>query len=125
MAVFKRPGTKPLKDRVGNIARGYAEQSTQEYIVKQQGSVLLNELQTLEPDVCIFLTGPDYDPILERLFPNVHRENIHSAPKRELAQLQHPELPEMSYRTYHPRALRRWGKWHYLNVIRDCITSSK
>jgi hypothetical protein len=23
MAVFKRPGTKPLKDRVGNIARGY------------------------------------------------------------------------------------------------------
>jgi len=101
-----------------------ADQFAREAILRQQCAVMLNELQALNPDVCIFLTGPDYDRVLEIVFLKLDYERKDAAPVREFARLVHAALPRHSYRTYHPSHLRQSGKWSYLNVMRTSITST-
>jgi hypothetical protein len=100
----------------------HADSKTMAAFLRQQGALTRDELKVLGPDICIFLTGPDYDSILESAFPQLGRKQVGSAPDRELAQLVHADLPARSYRTYHPRALRTLGKWDYLELIRASAT---
>ena len=75
-----------------------------------QDEMLKTELRLAAPKTCIFVTGPDYDYIIERYYPGVLFQSI-SAPVREFAKLVHPDLPEKSYRCYHPKYLRLSGLW--------------
>jgi len=97
----------------------------QRIFLSQQRGLALAELQILRPDVCIFLTGPDYDFILEDLFPGLEMSPVDVAPARELATLIHPALPLRSYRTYHPRALRMQKKWDYLSQIERAVLAQE
>jgi hypothetical protein len=94
-----------------------ADSTVQEAILQQQYQVLRDELTLLMPSVCIFVTGPDYDPVLRAAFPTLEFKEIDLAPKRELARLVHSDLPARSYRTYHPKPLSMHRKWGYLEVI--------
>ena len=71
-----------------------------------QKDIFPSELSIAQPDVCIFVTGPNYDFILERYFPGVFFEPL-GLPVRQFARLVHPELPINSFRTYHPNYLNR------------------
>jgi hypothetical protein len=75
-----------------------------------QDDILVTELRLTSPDICIFVTGPDYDDIIERYYPGVQFQAL-TAPVREFAKLTHPDLPEKSYRCYHPKYLRLGGHW--------------
>ena len=79
-------------------------------VLALQDGILVTELQLTAPDVCIFVTGPDYDDIIERYYPGIQFKTI-TAPVREFAKLIHPDLPEKSYRCYHPKYLRLGGHW--------------
>jgi len=98
-----------------------ADEVVQAAIVRESEPIFINELTVLNPDACIFLTGPRcvYDSlILDHAFPGLQRvEVLPGVPVRELAKLVHSELPDHAYRTYHPNALRRQNKWHYLDAI--------
>lgn len=88
--------------------------------VEQQRSLLCGELKILQPDICIFLTGPKYDWILESTFPGISYQKISAnISERELAKTVHDDLPQHSYRTYHPGSLMRAKKQNYLNVIKS------
>jgi hypothetical protein len=76
-----------------------------------QGDLFLRELAILQPDVCVFATGPDYDRIIERHYPGVKFEECCVFGSRTLAALSHALLPLRSYRTYHPKALRFQKIW--------------
>jgi hypothetical protein len=85
-----------------------------EAALQLQQDVLTTELAIARPDICLFVTGPDYDFVLERYFSGIELEPL-DLPVRQFARLVHPRLPRHSYRTYHPNYLnrdrkRRWDK---------------
>jgi hypothetical protein len=75
--------------------------------------ILQREISITRPDVLVFFTGPDYDQRLMRTFRGVQ----YVSKSRLLARLQHPQLPTLSFRTYHPNYLRRSRKWNVLEKI--------
>jgi hypothetical protein len=75
-----------------------------------QEDILVTELRITTPDVCIFVTGPDYDEILEQYYPGIQFQAL-TAPVRVFAKLKHKDLPKRSYRCYHPKYLRIGGHW--------------
>lgn len=90
-------------------------------------NLLPMEIEILNPNIIIFLSGPDFDERIKIQF----EEDLNfiqvdkSIPTRELAQIEslskHPILPKHTYRTYHPNALQWQKKKHYLNIITDKI----
>ncbi|MEI6314462.1 MAG: hypothetical protein WCO89_06295 [Syntrophus sp. (in: bacteria)] len=75
-----------------------------------QDDVLITELRLTTPDICIFLTGPEYDSIIDRYYPGIKYHAL-NAPVRAFAKLEHPDLPKHSYRCYHPKYLSIGGYW--------------
>ena len=87
--------------------------------------ILPNEVAILRPHAVIFLTGPRYDYTINALLPGYScKEVAADISKRELAQLKHPDLPPLTFRTYHPNSLRRQGKMHYIDLITNAIKSA-
>lgn len=83
-------------------------------------NVLADELRLLRPHVVIFFTGPGYDPLLERSFPDLEYNRVNNKwDLSQLALLQSDSLPIFSFRTYHPNYLYRENDRR--NGIRDAV----
>jgi hypothetical protein len=78
-------------------------------ILQRQRGLLAAELEQLAPDVCVFVTGPRYDSILDDQFAGVRRHHVFGFGDHQFAKLSHPALPLRSFRLYHPGFLRRSG----------------
>jgi hypothetical protein len=76
-----------------------------------QDHIFVGEVQTMKPDVCVFTTGPNYDHVIDRYFPGVEFQPTDLG-VRTLAVVKHRDLPERSFRTYHPKPLRLSKQWH-------------
>lgn len=96
-----------------------ADPQSREALLSQQVSVMLDELKALNPNMCIFFTGPDYDPVLRTVFRELGFKQIDATPSLELARIAHADLPLNSYRTYHPNYLSQSKKWSYIDLIRS------
>lgn len=78
-------------------------------VLRWQGNLLSREIAAAECKVVWFATGPSYDSVIEAAFDNVKFEKIENEfnfGAREFARLCHPELPKLTFRTYHPRYLQ-------------------
>lgn len=91
-------------------------------IVRQHLYLLPRELKILKPHSVAFLTGINYDWLIEEQFPEVKfvpaKRNI---PVKELARVVYPTLPYPTYRTYHPGYLNRSGKLSLLDELGKLI----
>lgn len=87
-------------------------------------NVIKEEIAILKPDVCIFLTGPNYDNKIVTKFPDVEMRQFNSYPEREVARLESVSLPMHSYRTYHPGFGQRNFDW-YTEVFESIAKSVK
>jgi hypothetical protein len=87
-------------------------------LVERQKNLFLSELSILDPHICLFFTGPNYDSILAGTLVNCEFIACNSYPVRQLAKLAHSALPAASYRTYHPRSLNRQKLWDYIEAVR-------
>ncbi len=92
------------------------------FLLDHDRELLKAELSLLKPDVCLFFTGPYYDDALVERFPGTQFSGLGKAPERELARLEHPDLPERSYRLYHPNALWRQRKRDHLEQVRSDLS---
>ncbi|SDK92426.1 hypothetical protein SAMN04487898_11335 [Pedobacter sp. ok626] len=81
-----------------------------EIAISSLDDVLLHEIGIIQLKVCIFFTGPDFDWRIKKIFKEVKFLEIEDHNMRAFSQLNHPDLPEMSFRSYHPNYLRRSGK---------------
>lgn len=81
-----------------------------------QKGILPAELSIAKPDVCIFVTGPGYDEILESYYPQLRFEAL-ELPVRQFAKLVHHDLPQKSFRCYHPNYLNRDRKQRWDKVF--------
>ncbi|MCD8183773.1 MAG: hypothetical protein LUE99_12620 [Bacteroides sp.] len=89
----------------------------------QQFNVVQEELEILNPDIVLFLTGPSYDPIISARIPDCTIEPLQSAGDKAIARVSIPQVRNC-YRTNHPRYLRTLGKGameDYFNTIIDDI----
>jgi hypothetical protein len=73
-----------------------------EHVLTLQGDIFQKEVEILAPEVVIFLTGPDYDHIIRRFYPEVVFAPIDKYTERELALVSAVGLPRLTFRTYHP-----------------------
>jgi hypothetical protein len=83
----------------------------------EQFNIISMETNILKPDVCIFLSGPDYDSDLRRKFPDLQIEPFEDYPIHEAAMLRSSCLPVKSFRTYHPGYGNRYCEW-YWNLLK-------
>jgi hypothetical protein len=105
----------------GSILR--ASDERKDAVLRLQGTIVLEELRALLPDVCVFLTGRDCDVILKEVFPEIEFSQVTDAHKNELARLSQVCLPHHSYRTYHPKYLNLSKKWEYLEALRRAVSA--
>lgn len=83
--------------------------------------LLQGEIAITEPQAVIFFTGPSFDASLASSFPGAVLEPVSD----NLLQVRHPALPIHSYRTYHPRYLKRSGRWGVLDdIVSRCRASA-
>lgn len=75
-------------------------------------NLLAREIEILKPDICIFLSGPDYDVDLKMKFDDLKIEQFQDYPLNEAARLRSRFLPEQSFRTYHPGYGNRYSEWY-------------
>jgi hypothetical protein len=72
--------------------------------------VIKKEISVFEPDVVIFFTGPNYDDIMKDVFGPLALSPVHDDfSVRQLARVESESLPTLSFRTYHPNYLWRFG----------------
>jgi hypothetical protein len=83
--------------------RPYGEIET---AISKLDSILADEIKIIQPDICMFFTGPDFDSRLRNIFPNLKMIEIIGWNSRQFCQLKHMDLPLHSFRSYHPRSLR-------------------
>ena len=91
--------------------------SIQELIDNELSTLSLEEIKIIKPDIVLFLTGPNYD---DRILAQLQEANIFKVGDlkqiggfsiKELAAIEHKELPQVSMRRlYHPNYTYKSGK---------------
>lgn len=82
-------------------ARGVYEKA-----ISTLDDILIDEIKIVNPKVCLFFTGPSYDYRIKNIFKEIEYKQLLNWPSRQFCQLIHPGLPEMTFRSYHPKSLR-------------------
>ncbi|MDR2605142.1 MAG: hypothetical protein LBC55_07305 [Desulfovibrio sp.] len=79
-----------------------------------QHQTLTTELAVVKPDIILFLTGPNYDRFIKMIYPDVSFTELSKTyDARKLARLYSKDLPQKTFRTYHPEYPGRYdtGLW--------------
>ena len=77
-----------------------------EQAISKLDAILIDEIDIIKPNICMFFTGPDFDYRLKNLFTGIEFIKIEGLSIRQFCRLKHRNLPEKSFRSYHPKALR-------------------
>ncbi len=99
----------------GSVIEGTPEEIRQ--IREASRAVLCAELGILKPTAVVFFTGPNYDETLNSLFPGIRVSSFNGRDPRNTAQISHPDLPSMAWRTYHPKHLSFSQQWSVIDEI--------
>ncbi len=107
------------------VQRGKLAPGDLKSILKFQRGLLGRETCILKPKAVVFFTGPtaDYENELQSEFPRREFVPIQGYDPRELARVVDVALPALSFRTYHPAALRRHHKWDFLDEIAAALNT--
>lgn len=76
-------------------------------------NLLQREIDIVSPDICIFVSGPNYDNDLKKKIPDLTFEPFYDYTVREASRLLSSHLPKKSYRIYHPRYGNMHEYWYY------------
>lgn len=93
---FETSSKKPLNEKAQNI-------------IDNEYNILEEEIKIINPDIVLFLTGPNYDYHIEKQLKGVEFKTIENYGIRQFARVEHEALPKNSFRVYHPVYLRRRG----------------
>ena len=89
-------------------------------IEREHFHVIPQELEILNPNVVLFLTGPNYDSIIKDNFGELKYEALPNSTERQLSRVTLKNVP-FAYRTYHPNYLWRNDIDDYFDTIIDDI----
>lgn len=77
-----------------------------EKMIASLDKIIVDEIKIVDPTVCLFFTGPDFDSRIKKIFEGIEFEAIEGWNVKQFCRLKHPLLPQHSYRSYHPKSLR-------------------
>lgn len=83
--------------------------------------ILRQEINILNPNAIIFVTGPNYDEFLKNTYPKLEIKQVKRYGIDEIASLHHPELKAKSIRVYHPGYHRNLGGTEYMKELSQDI----
>jgi len=86
-----------------NAGKPYGEYEKE---IEKLDDLLIKEIEIIKPDICVFFTGPSFDNRIKKAFNGVSFNKIDNWDKRQLTKLEHPLLPELTFKTHHPKSLR-------------------
>lgn len=89
-------------------------------VLKTDFNVLQEEINIIEPDVIIFISGPDYVFYINEQIANVKTEAVDGFGIREFAQMKIPNV-KFSFRTYHPQKMNFLGKEKYSEIYNTIV----
>lgn len=89
---------------------GKVSDEVEKRISYHKNYVLRKELEILKPNAIVFVSGPNYDYILENSFDGLKKNKIDNKPEREMCFINHINLPEKTIRVYHPNYHKYKGK---------------
>jgi hypothetical protein len=89
-----------------NEGRPYGEYET---AIATLDDILATEIHIIQPKVCIFFTSHHFDRRVKNIFPKIVFTEVEGFSLNQLSRLKHPDLPPLTFRTYHPRYLRISG----------------
>ena len=69
-------------------------------------AILAEEVRIVNPGMCMFFTGPYFDTRLKAVFEGLEFIEIPGWNLKQFCVLRHPSLPDLSFRSYHPRSLK-------------------
>ena len=69
-------------------------------------AILAEEVRIVSPRMCMFFTGPYFDTRLKAVFEGLEFIEIPGWTLKQFCALRHPQLPALSFRSYHPRSLK-------------------
>lgn len=98
--------------------------------------ILSSEIDNLKPNIVIFFTGPNYNKALYSEFEGIILKKFNELDQYQAflteypflfdesrtAWIEHPSLPEISIRTYHPGFSAR-GYWQLIDAIEQAIVA--
>ena len=89
-------------------------------IIDNEFNILEEEIKIINPDIVLFLTGPDYDFDIEKQLKGVEFKTVENYNIREFARVEHEALPKNSFRIYHPNRIRfiKEGYKKYLESLK-------
>jgi hypothetical protein len=90
-------------------------------IERQYFHIIPEELKILDPNVVLFLTGPNYDSIIKDNFGELKYEALPNSTERQLSRVALPNV-RYAYRTYHPNYLWRNDIDDYFDTIIEDIS---
>lgn len=91
---FETSSKKPLNEKAQNI-------------IDNEYNILEEEIKIINPDIVLFLTGPNYDYYIKAQLKGVEFKTVENYGIRQFARVEHEALPKNSFRIYHPVYLRR------------------
>lgn len=108
-------------DAFGN---GKVSYDVEQKITYNENYIFRKELEILKPDAIVFVTGPNYDYIIENSFKGLEKLKVDNESERKICMLKHADLPVKSVRVYHPNAHKYQGadyRWDLADKIVELI----
>jgi len=106
-------GNEPYSCAWTNISKydqnGDLPDAEHEKIFSLVDDLLIDEIKIIKPKVCVFFTSHYLDYRIQNLFKDVEFLQVDGFGLNQLCRLRHERLPELTFRTYHPRYLRQSG----------------
>ena len=87
-------------------------------IERRSFDVIKEELKILQPDLCLFFSGPDYDNVLVDIFGTIEYDPVKPYKERELSKINIPGI-DLALRTYHPNFLYQNNIENYYKAIME------
>lgn len=75
-------------------------------IINNEYNILEEEIKIINPDIVLFLTGPNYDYYIKNQLKGVEFKTVENYQIGQFARVEHKSLPDNSFRIYHPFYLR-------------------
>ena len=91
---FETSSKKPLNEKAQSI-------------IDNEFNILEEEIKIINPDIVLFLTGPNYDYYIKNQLKGVEFKTVENYQIGQFARVEHKSLPKNSFRIYHPVYLRR------------------
>ena len=78
-----------------------------EKMLALQSGIFRAEMEILNPEVVIFLTGPRYDQVIEKFYDDAKFIAVEPHLGRQVARVEATGLPMLAFRSYHPSYVNR------------------